>query len=319
VTGVQPRVKVVDSAAAVPSVSTERAVVRAAPGLPTLGDIQQAVQAVFDGVRRDIEAFGRAVDLAVQRQVTAIRRDIAAVGTVWSEVSDADGWTLTRPTLPDQPDPAPTDTVYGNLTQNLQYWAQQTGNTCVLMSVAMVIGQLTGTMPTRKDIVAEAAATESIYNVGTKIYDPLADQYVLYADGLQLLQNHGITATARYYTNGQGDRALSNVETALGQGQSVIVSIHAYVTWNSVFGRPLPLGFLRANHAVTVLAVDTTNNVVYLNDSALDQSQGQGMELPLDVFMKAWQASQFLTVTAQTAVPTNQNAPLTQEDLALAA
>jgi hypothetical protein len=260
--------------------------------LPTLGDIQQAVQAVFDGVRRDIEAFGRAVDLAVQRQITAIRRDLAAVSRTLVRIFGGGQTAI----LPMPPLPPGTDTVYGNPAQNMQYWESDGAQTSALTAAAMVIGQLTGIMPTLKQMIAEASVTDSVDIENAKMYRGLG-VWVKYKDGDQLLENHGIAVTGYFYTKDQGGLALTNLETALAQGKSAIV----YVAGKTVSTYDGAV-WTNTKHAATVIGIDTTNGMVYLNDGGLPNG-GQNLTVPLADFMTAWQSDLYTTVIAQLAAP----------------
>ncbi|MGV0993949.1 MAG: C39 family peptidase [Mycobacterium sp.] len=208
------------------------------------------------------------------------------------------------------------DTIYGKLS-NSQYWEHQgPWNTCVLMSTAMVIGQLTGEMPEGDQIVAEAERTPSVFpnyasfiqkvkGVAVErtrngmIYKEVNDEYVYYADSLQILYNHKITASATYYTNAQSVRALSDLESALDAGESVIVSINSKI--RDTFVNPpgsYTGGTVSANHAVTVLAVNVTKRLVYINDTALDATKGNYLTLSYDDFVKAWKPGQYTLITA---------------------
>ena len=230
---------------------------------------------------------------------------------------------VSTPAIPTSP--APGDTIYGNLG-NAKYWKDQSGNTCVLMSTAMVIGQLTGKMPSQAAIVAEAERTPSVFpnyksyldevegpnglvtsvqrTRNGMIYKQVNDEYVYYADSLQILYNHNITATATYYTDAQSARALTDLEAALHENDSVIVSINSWVR-NAMIWKPGAFtgGNSNANHAVTVLAVNVTKREVYINDTALDQVKGNYLTLSYDDFLKAWKPGRYTLITASLADP----------------
>lgn len=280
---------------------------RTTPSLPSPKQVQRAVLATLDGLRRDIE-------FAVQQLTTTMRGQASA-----SVVTAA-------PALPGPDTPG----VYGNPAKYATYWRLQKGNTCVLMSSAQLIGQLTGAMPDPNDIIREASQIDSktytkgrfFSNLWNKqvvrsgaIYDPLNDEYVYYDDAMKLLENHGITSTATYYTPDQGDRALADLTASLADGKAVMVSIHGRVTASIVRNWSRPGGFLVGNHAVTVLGIDTTNRIVYINDTAL--VGGQGLALSYDDFLSAWKPSRYLMVAAELA-STQTQAPAASE-FALAA
>ncbi|MGX9790567.1 Ig-like domain-containing protein [Mycobacterium sp. MMS18-G62] len=190
--------------------------------------------------------------------------------------------------------------MYGDPVKNAQYWeAQSHGNNCVLMSTAMVIGQLTGKMPTENEIITEAMNTDSVVNEGKKMYlGPTSPTGVDIKDAVKLLENHGITATTTELEKTEGAKALKNLTAALSQGKSVMVGVHGATIWNAVENEPPTEGTLQADHQVVVIAVDLKNRFVYLNDSGFAE-QGKNMKVPLDAFMKGWQADDFeLTAAA---------------------
>jgi hypothetical protein len=259
--------------------------------IPTPAQVQQAILAGLDGARRDLDTLRRNIELLVKHQIEGIRNNLTTLRY------DLEG--IFGPNRqPQQPDIPPGDTpgLIGNPAAKEIYFVYQ-GNTnrCVLMATAMVIGQLRGidNMPTEEQITDEATTTPSTVTPGTMIYDPVKDTYVKYADALALLENHGITATSTQFSKGQGTAAMDHVKAALTTGESVIVTVNAYIAW----GRAAPSGADSADHAITVLGVDTVNDIVYVNDSAF-LTKGQGMAVKLDVFMSAWAASDFQTITA---------------------
>ncbi len=73
-------------------------------------------------------------------------------------------------------------------------------------------------------------------------------------------------ARGRRFSKGQGTTAIDILKTALTAGESVIVTINANIAW----GRAAPGGAVTADHAITVLGIDTVNNIVYVNDSACE-------------------------------------------------
>jgi hypothetical protein len=79
------------------------------------------------------------------------------------------------------------------------------------MSVADVVGELTGHEPTEQQILAVAEQTPSDMNAGTKIYAP--NTGVSVGDLPVLLQHYGIAAAAND-TSGPGLGALEQVPAA---------------------------------------------------------------------------------------------------------
>jgi hypothetical protein len=136
------------------------------------------------------------------------------------------------------------------------------------------------------------------------IYQSAIDEYVYYADSLEILYNHKITASATYYTNDQSARALSDLEAALGRGDSVIVSITSRVRDSAVYNHgAFTGGTVTANHAVTVLAVNATQGKVYINDTALAPKTGNPLEMSIADFVNAWKPGKYTLITAHLATP----------------
>lgn len=202
------------------------------------------------------------------------------------------------------------DVEYGNYLANYQYWKYQ-GNfgTCALMATAAVIAQLTGNgMPVdmvalAKEVQTLAETLPSGIKVGQPIYtEGLGGTYS--SDVITLLNKFGINADYTTYLKTEGALALDNMTAALSQNQSVIVSVNnklIYDAWNKqYFGDDWAWyegSTDKPNHAVTVLSVNMTKGVVYINDSA--PKQGQGLAVPLDQFMKAWETGSFALTTAE--------------------
>lgn len=216
--------------------------------------------------------------------------------------------------------PAAGDTQFGNYAANLPYWIPQGNkNSCSLMAIAGLVGQLTGSMPTEQDILDLARSTPS---------DVYADQTIFVRDGkgefpgehwgtnnvdaVKMLNLYDLNADMTTYTKGQGLLALNDLETALKDGQGVMVSVHNNTLYNGYLRKYLGYdafklsGIQQGNHAVIVLAVDLDKNTVYLNDSA--PSEGQGLAVPLDTFMRSWEASTFTLWTAERQTPATTNA-----------
>ncbi|MCV7347712.1 hypothetical protein [Mycolicibacterium rhodesiae] len=260
-----------------------------------------------------------AVVHAVQDALTTLGRDLGRLTVRPTPTSANESSTATTP-LRDPP--APGDVVYGNPLQNVQYFISQgDNNTCVLSSTAMVIGQLKGPggMPSWSDIVQEAKDTPSYLPARSSgsvwkdllnryvprtgnIYDPLADEYVYYVDSMALMENHGVDATMTTYTKSQGDLALANLKSALTTS-SVLVAVNNRIWAEAIGGAHSARRFGTANHAITVLGINETKDVIYINDSG--GVGGKGLAVPLDGFMEAWQRGQYLSVSARLAAPSS--------------
>ncbi|BBX05263.1 C39 family peptidase [Mycolicibacterium aichiense] len=274
-----------------PTAPTASAKQYRAQRLPTPTEIEQAVVAGLDAARRTLDTMRRDFELLVKHQIEGVRDNLT---TLRYDLEAIFGPSR-RPVNPDIP-PDGTSGIIGNPLDKVGYFIYQDGkNICLLVSSAMVMGQLLGPdkMPTAAEIINEAATTPSTVTAGAKIYDPVADSYVQNADALALLDAHGITAMSTQYSKNQGDLAYANLKKALIDGNSVIVTIKAQIAW----GQGTPDMAYSGDHAITVLGIDTDKDVIFVNDGAW-KNGGQGMGLPLNTFMKAWRANDYQTITA---------------------
>ncbi|MGW0162845.1 hypothetical protein ACWDUN_26330 [Mycobacterium sp. NPDC003323] len=208
--------------------------------------------------------------------------------------------------------PAPGDVEFGDYTANKPYFIfQGDAQSCAIMASAGIIGQLTGVMPTQQQILEQAWNTPSDVISGEAIFEGDGDvpgkHWGTYTtDVLKLLNLNGVDADVTTFLKSQRQFAVETLNASLADKQGVIVSVNASVLLkaheNTFFHperyRP-PSHTLNSNHMVIVLSVNTTKNVVYINDSAWEN--GQGLPVPLDKFLDAWQTGGHTMVTAQLA------------------
>ena len=264
--------------------------------LPRPDRIGQAVQSAFGGIAA---AFVHQID-GDRDNFANLSPDLARTFGVAEPV--------------DLTPPAPENIQYGDYAKNFKYWAYQ-GNygTCALMATAAVIAQLTGNgMPVDMNALGQAVidlAETTVSGVrpgGVPMFQEPSGTYS--SDVVTLLNMYNLNADYVTYLKNDGNQALVGLTSALSQGQGVIVSVHNNTIYNAyvnTYFSEYTQGKLLfpnktepvSNHAVVVLGVDMTKNLVYLNDSAWQK--GQGLPIPLDTFMKAWQYSGYGTVTAE--------------------
>lgn len=206
--------------------------------------------------------------------------------------------------------PAPGDIEYGNYATNKPYWIfQGRASSCAIMASAGIIGQLTGVMPTQQAILEQAWSTPSDIHSGQAIFEGDGDEPGKHygtatVDVLKLLNLNGVDADMTSFLKSQRKLALDTMTASLADRQGVLVSLKADIVWkayeNTFFHperyRP-PGSTMDSDHMVIVLSVNTSKNVVYINDSAW--ANGQGLPVPLDKFLDAWQTSSYTLVTAQ--------------------
>ncbi|MEB4208436.1 hypothetical protein [Mycobacterium sp. 94-17] len=186
---------------------------------------------------------------------------------------------------------ADTAGSYGDPARAAQYWAPQSfGNNCVLMSVAGVVGQITGHMPSEQEIVEVAKSTPSIAEQGKPVYtDPSGDGADTRDIGV-LLAHYGIHAVTS--DDAKGQTALAALENALGSRHAVMIAVSSGTIWDGEKPKD-------GDHEVVVTGVDAAKGIAHLNDSGAED--GSDEQVPMTTFMRAWQGGDFeMTVTRET-------------------
>jgi hypothetical protein len=181
--------------------------------------------------------------------------------------------------------------VYGDPAKAAEYWAPQSfGNNCVLMSVAGVVGQISGQMPTEQQIIEVAQKTPSVAEQGKTVYTDTQGDGVDTRDVGVLLAHYGIHATTSEDAKGQA--ALSALENALSSRHAVMIAVSSSTIWEGHQPKD-------GDHEVVVIGVDATNGVAHLNDSGSDD--GRDEQVPIATFMSAWGGGDFeMTVSQET-------------------
>ena len=171
--------------------------------------------------------------------------------------------------------------VYGDPAAAAPYWqAQSLEDNCGAMSVADIVGQLTGNRPSEAQILMVAEQTPSEMNPGTKIYKP--DTGGISAGDLPVLFKHYGITSVNSDTSGPDATGLNALEQYLGAGRKVIAFVNYAIIEDSSDQRTA------ADHFVVVTGVDTNKNVVHLNDPAADEAN---TKIATPAFMKAWDTS----------------------------
>jgi hypothetical protein len=181
--------------------------------------------------------------------------------------------------------------MYGDPAKAAQYWAQQSfGNNCVLMSVAGVVGQVTGQMPSEQQIIGVAQNTPSVAGQGKTVYTDTEGDGVDTRDIGVLLAHYGIHAATS--EDAKGEAALNALKTALGSRHAVLVPVSSETIWEGHQPK-------EGDHEVVVTGVDATNGVAHLNDSGADD--GRDEQVPIATFISAWGGGDFeMTVSQET-------------------
>lgn len=221
---------------------------------------------------------------------------------------------VARPDVP--PPPTPADTQYGDYAANYPYWTSQPYfrargfiGTCTLMASAAAISQLKGiTAPEdirdlAQQLVNRAMESPSGTRYGTNMYNPAVGGVSL-QDAVTLLNENGVNADYTRYLKGQDEVAKQTMFTALQQGQAVIVAADADVMWNAYSRRYFNKSSVNIEpgpHALLVISVDLSRNMIYVNDSSVQN--GQGFPMPLEDFMRAWKTGGYEMITAELQSP----------------
>lgn len=185
-----------------------------------------------------------------------------------------------------------TSGVYGDPAAATMFWQPQSlKDDCALLAVADVVGELTGQTPTEQQMITLAEGTPSEVRPGP-IYvppdepgepnQPKGGTGVEMADEMVLLQQYGIKSELidRAHPDKTGLTGLAAIQNYLAANRQIIAWLNSATIWNSTAQRT------RADHFVVVTGLDTIENIVHLNDSALDHPDEQ---VPVSTFSKAWQ------------------------------
>jgi hypothetical protein len=187
-------------------------------------------------------------------------------------------------------DPNPiTPGVYGDPIAAAEYWQPQLADdSCGLIAVADVVGQITGDLPTEQEMVDLAENTPSVSQPGPIYVDPDAaggGEGISYGDLVVLLTHFGVPSTVTY-TEVADQTGLSTglpaMERYLGQGRKIIAFVNSAIIWKDSEEQ-----HDSSDHFLVVTGVDTNTNSVHLNDSGAEEG-GANEQVPVDSFLAAW-------------------------------
>jgi peptidase C39-like protein len=210
--------------------------------------------------------------------------------------SGGDSHSNPPPTQAAGPSPSTAAGVYGDPTVAAKYWQQQSlEDNCGLVSVADVVGEITGHAPTEQQLVAMAESTPSSINPGP-IYAPRDDPShsganggIEMADEVVLLDHYGIKSemTSAEHPDQTGLPALQQY---LAADRKAIAWVNSALIWNTSDQRT------KADHFLVVTGIDTGKEIVHLNDPGADHPDEQ---ISIGAFTAAWQTGEeSLVVTA---------------------
>ncbi len=186
--------------------------------------------------------------------------------------------------------------IYGDPAAAAKFWRQQSmEDNCGLMSVADVVGEITGKEPTEQQMITLAQNTPSGTNPGP-IYAPSADPShengnggVEMADLVVLLDHYGIKSTM-YWTAHPETTGMPALQQYLRTGRKAIAWVNSAVIWNTSDRRT------KADHYLVVTGIDTDKQLVHLNDPGADHADEQ---VSVATFTTAWNpGEESIVVTA---------------------
>ncbi len=194
------------------------------------------------------------------------------------------------------PSPSTTSGVYGDPVAAAKYWqAQSLEDNCGLMSVADVVGEITGHAPTEQQMIKLGESTPSQTNPGP-VYAPRNDPShtnggggIEMADAVVLLDHYGIQSEMTYAAH-PDQTGLPALERYLAANRKVIAWVNSAVIWNTSDQRT------KADHFLVVTGIDTNREVVHLNDPGADHPDEQ---VNIPAFVTGWQTGEdSIVVTA---------------------
>jgi Peptidase_C39 like family len=190
--------------------------------------------------------------------------------------------------------------VYGDPAAAAKYWRQQSReDNCGLISVADVVGEITGNEPTEQQMITLAQNTPSGTNPGP-IYAPSADPShsganggVEMADLVVLLNHYGIKSLMAWTGGHPEQTGMPALQQDLGDDRKIIAWVNSAVIWDTSDQRT------KADHYLVVTGIDTNKEIVHLNDPGADHADEQ---VSITRFTNAWQTGEdSIVVTAATS------------------
>lgn len=196
------------------------------------------------------------------------------------EVADADAYNE----YAHFDDPSDMDGIIGNPGESLDSWHVQTDNTCAVVSQEFVLENLLDREFDEGEL-REIAEENGWYDNGTSMEDvgKLLEYY-----GLDVEQSMGNT--------------LNDLRDSLAEGNQIIVGVDADEIWSGQNEEMFGPG-MDANHAIQVIGIDESNPddiKVIINDSGV--ANGQGVMVPADSFIDAWEDSGCFMVEASSSM-----------------
>lgn len=178
-----------------------------------------------------------------------------------------------------------TSGVYGNPAAAAKYWQQQSlEDNCGLVSVADVVGEITGRAPTEQQMITLAENTPSQTNPGP-IYAPRNDPSHTNGNGgiemgdiVVLLDHYGIKSFMADNTH-PDQTGMTALQRYLTTDRKIIAWVNSAIVWNTSDQRTT------ADHFLVVTGLDTRAELVDLNDPGAEHADEQ---VSVATFLNAW-------------------------------
>lgn len=188
--------------------------------------------------------------------------------------------------------------VHGDAEAGSRNWSvQQYDNDCGLMSLAHLIGYLTGDTPSEEEIIAEAAAVPSVIHDGPVYVKPGGSDLsegLSPIDAVPLAERYGVDVVFTWDENSDEtgwETGMPALKRYLDSSGAVVATVDADVLWDN------PVGGL-GPHSVMVTEIDDANGIVHLNDSG--REGGADEQFSIDTFEAAWEAGGHQLIIATT-------------------
>lgn len=180
-------------------------------------------------------------------------------------------------------DPQNSAHVVGNPAETMESWhTQESGTSCAVVCQEFLLEHVTG-RDFQEGVLRDLAEREGWYN---------PNGGTVMGDVGKLLEEMGLRVER---SDGNG---VEDLQRCLENGGGVIAVVDSSELWTGENDDMLFPG-MQADHAVEVIGLDRSDPehpMVILNDSGV--ANGGGAMVPLDVFMDAWEDSNFYMVEA---------------------
>lgn len=190
-------------------------------------------------------------------------------------------------------EPMPKGPVYGDPDAADRYWQAQSQMDCGLMASRIVVGEVTGNPPSEEDVIGVAKSIPSGCYPGYDVYDDAVNPATgdrgagsCGADMPLVLEHYGVKAIHTDDTkmfDGGAETGLVALQKYLGNGHPVMACVNSTI----LRGDEADGGDTSyCDHMLTVAAIDTTDDRVFVGDTAGEATRNETPSVA--TFEKAW-------------------------------